>query len=96
MNVNSCVQLAVPLPNEYDPEREESKGLIAYKRLSGVDPRWRFTKLFGKLKIFVRNFKLFRKKKKEEEYGHDEDESHDWWAKYFASLEVRHSIHVLT
>ncbi|XP_043285592.1 otoferlin-like [Venturia canescens] len=78
----------LPLPNEYDPESEESKGLISYKRLGSVDSRSRLTKLFGKFKETMRNFKSFRKKKKKEEYAHGEDESHDWWTRYFASLEI--------
>lgn len=78
---------AVPLPSDYSPSKEESKGLIAYKRMAATDI---YSKLKSLLKITKRilKFKFLTKRKKVEIYKDSDDETLDWWSKYFASLQV--------
>ncbi|XP_011064503.1 PREDICTED: otoferlin-like [Acromyrmex echinatior] len=78
--------IVLPLPIDYSPSKEESKGLIAYKRMAATDIR---SKLRGLLVIMKRilKFKIFTKRKKVEIYKDSDDETLDWWSKYFASLQ---------
>lgn len=78
---------AVPLPSDYSPSKEESKGLIAYKRMAATDI---YSKLKSLLRITKRilKFKFLTKRKKVEIYKDSDDETLDWWSKYFASLQV--------
>lgn len=78
----------MPLPIDYSPSKEESKGLIAYKRMAATDVRSRLRRLFEVIKRILK-FEFLTKKKKMEIYGEDDDETLDWWSKYFASLQVR-------
>lgn len=79
--------IAVPLPSDYSSSKEESKGLIAYKRMAATDI---YSKLKRLLKITKRilKFKFLTKRKKVEIYKDSDDETLDWWSKYFASLQV--------
>lgn len=78
----------VPLPIDYTPSKEESKGFIAYKRMAATD-------IYSKLKrwlVIIKQtlkFDFFRKKKEVEIYEDDDDETLNWWSKYFASLQVK-------
>ncbi|RLU20752.1 hypothetical protein DMN91_007365 [Ooceraea biroi] len=78
----------VPLPIDYTPSKEESKSLMAYKRMAATD-------IYSKLKrwlVIIKKmlkFKFFIKKKIMEIYQDDDDETLDWWNKYFASLQVK-------
>ncbi|XP_023290146.1 LOW QUALITY PROTEIN: otoferlin [Orussus abietinus] len=79
----------LPLPRDYNPDVEESKGLISYKLRNPAKPH-----LIKKTLSFVTNSKVFEmltrccRKKEEIIYGDDDDGTHDWWSKYFASLQV--------
>lgn len=75
------------MPIDYDVEKEETKGLISYKKLSGVDFMYKVKKFANFVRMLPDNFKISGKNEKEM-YGNDEDENHDWWSKYYASLEV--------
>lgn len=76
----------MPLPIDFDPKKEdEHKKLIPYKKM-GVKITW-IKKILLCLKHFF-TYLVKRKKRKKEFLTSDEDESLDWWAKYFASLEV--------
>ncbi|XP_067216226.1 otoferlin-like isoform X2 [Linepithema humile] len=76
----------LPLPIDYSPSKEESKGLIAYKRMAGTDVHSRLKRLFEIIKRILK-FAFLAKKKKMEIYEDDDDETLDWWSKYFASLQ---------
>ncbi|XP_076243958.1 fer-1-like protein 6 [Calliopsis andreniformis] len=82
----------VPLPIDYDPSKDENKGLIPYKRMTEKNFPSRIQKILRYVKkvlayIFGRRRKKARKKKADSD-KEDEDKSLDWWSKYFASLEV--------
>lgn len=77
----------VPLPIDYSPSKEEIKGLIAYKRMAGTDILSKLKRLFVIIKRILK-FKFFIRRKKVEIYGDNDDETLDWWSKYFASLQV--------
>ncbi|EZA54735.1 Otoferlin [Ooceraea biroi] len=78
--------VVLPLPIDYTPSKEESKSLMAYKRMAATD-------IYSKLKrwlVIIKKmlkFKFFIKKKIMEIYQDDDDETLDWWNKYFASLQ---------
>jgi len=74
------------LPIDYSPSKEESKGLIAYKRMAATDIRSKLKRLLVIMKRILK-FK-FLIKKKVEIYKDSDDETLDWWSKYFASLQV--------
>lgn len=76
----------VPLPIDYSPSKEDSKDLIPYKRMAGTDVHSKLKRLFVIIKGILK-FK-FLKRKKMEIYGDNDDETLDWWSKYFASLQV--------
>ncbi|KAG5335930.1 OTOF protein, partial [Acromyrmex charruanus] len=77
--------IVLPLPIDYSPSKEESKSLIAYKSMAATDS----SKLKRLLVIMKRilKFKIFTKRKKVEIYKDSDDETLDWWSKYFASLQ---------
>lgn len=77
----------VPLPIDYTPSKEETKGLVAYKRMAATDVYSRLKRLVEIIKRVLK-FEFLIKKKKMEIYD-DDDETLDWWSKYFASLQVR-------
>lgn len=74
------------LPYDYDPEKEESMGLISYKKMAGQDVRSKMKMFFDSIKRVIKH--KTSGKRIEEMYESDKDESHDWWSKYYASLEV--------
>jgi len=76
----------VPLPIDYSPSKEESKGLIAYKKMAGTDIRSKLLVIMNR----ILKFKIFTKKVKI--YKDSDDETLDWWSKYFASLQVHITI----
>lgn len=78
---------AVPLPIDYNPSKEESKDLIAYKRMAATDIYSKLKRLLVITKRILK-FKFFTKRKKIEIYRDSDDETLDWWSKYFASLQV--------
>lgn len=75
------------LPIDYSPSKEEKKGLIAYKRMAGTDT---YSKLKRLLAIIKQVLKLdfLTKRKKVEIPSDNDDETLDWWSKYYASLQV--------
>ncbi|XP_072763326.1 LOW QUALITY PROTEIN: otoferlin, partial [Anoplolepis gracilipes] len=80
--------IVLPLPIDYSPSKEESKGLIAYKRMAGTDVHSKLKRLFVIIKRILK-FKFFTKRKKVEIYKDNSDETFDWWSKYFASLQEK-------
>lgn len=78
----------VPLPQNFDPDVTETEGLMSYKKMA-------YKSGTSRLAFFVKGLKKFFKweKKanleKETSYGTEEDESYDWWSKYYASIQVR-------
>ncbi|XP_034943562.1 otoferlin [Chelonus insularis] len=79
-------ELILPLPIDYDPEEEEKKSLISYEKVPKVDRPSRMMKILDVTRKFLFDSRD-QEKNEEENYGNDEDESYDWWSKYFASLE---------
>ncbi|XP_076375559.1 otoferlin [Megalopta genalis] len=80
----------LPLPIDYDSTRDENKGLIPYKKMAGEDSPLRILGILRSVKkLFARllNTGARKKKRKRAERAKEEDESLDWWSKYFASLE---------
>ncbi|XP_078046839.1 otoferlin [Augochlora pura] len=76
----------LPLPVDYDSTRDENKGLIPYKKMSGggggEDSPLRILGILRSLKkLFARllNTGARRKKRKRAERAKVEDESLDWW-----------------
>ncbi|XP_057330739.1 otoferlin-like [Microplitis mediator] len=80
-------ELILPLPINYDLEKEEQKNLISYKELAKSGFNYRITQFWTIIKEFLCSSKD-QMKYEEENYQADEDESYDWWSKYFASLEI--------
>ncbi|KAL6424890.1 hypothetical protein ACFW04_010045 [Cataglyphis niger] len=78
--------IILPLPIDYSPSKEDSKDLIPYKRMAGTDVHSKLKRLFVIIKGILK-FK-FLKRKKMEIYGDNDDETLDWWSKYFASLQI--------
>lgn len=78
--------MKVTIPDDYDPTNDERVCLISYKKMSGQDFNSKLTRFFGSIKRFTK--RTPSEKKKEEVYELDKDETHDWWSKYYASLEV--------
>lgn len=79
------------MPIDYSPSKEESKGLIGYKRMAATDFRSKLRRLLIIMKRILK-FKYFTKRKKVEIYKDSDDETLDWWSKYFASLQVHITI----
>jgi len=79
----------VPLPIDYIPSKEKSEELVAYKRMAKTDIYSKLKKLFEFIKKILK-FEFLAKKKKKKIYKQDDDETLDWWSKYFASLEVKY------
>lgn len=75
------------MPIDYSPSKEESKGLIAYKRMAATDIHYKLKQLLAITKRILK-FKFLTKKKKVEIYKDSDDETLDWWSKYFTSLQV--------
>lgn len=78
---------AVPLPTDYSPSKEERRGLIAYKRMAGTDIHSKLRRLREIIK-WVLKFDFLTKRKKIEIQRDSDNETLDWWSKYFASLQV--------
>ncbi|XP_071649969.1 otoferlin [Temnothorax longispinosus] len=78
--------IVLPLPIDYSPSKEESKGLIAYKRMAATDVHSKLKRLLVITKRILK-FKFLTKRKKVEIYKESDDETLDWWNKYFASLQ---------
>ncbi|XP_024871101.1 otoferlin-like [Temnothorax curvispinosus] len=76
----------IPLPIDYSPSKEENKGLIAYKRMAATDVHSKLKRLLVIIKRILK-FKFLTKRKKVEIYKESDDETLDWWNKYFASLQ---------
>ncbi|XP_033208643.1 otoferlin-like [Belonocnema kinseyi] len=74
------------LPYDYDQEKEESMGLISYKKMAGQDVRSKIKMFFVSITRLIKH--KTADKSIEEVYESDKDESHDWWSKYYASLEI--------
>ncbi|CAK9828332.1 Fer-1-like protein 6 [Anthophora retusa] len=82
----------LPLPTDYDPSKEEeNKELIPYKEMTGKISI--IKRVLQSLRnFFTRLFGIKKKMKKEKKIIHQsEDDSLDWWSKYFASLEEERS-----
>lgn len=75
------------MPIDYSPSKEESKDLIAYKRMAATDIYSKVKRPLVIAKEILKS-RFFVGKKEVEIYGDDGDEIHDWWSKYFASLQV--------
>ncbi|XP_071557570.1 otoferlin [Temnothorax nylanderi] len=84
--------IVLPLPIDYSPSKEESKGLIAYKRMAATDVHSKLKRLLVSIKRILK-FKFLTKRKKVEIYKDSDDETLDWWNKYFASLQGYISIY---
>lgn len=54
--------------------------------MAGKDFNSKLTRIFESIKRLTK--RTPSEKKKEEVYELDKDETHDWWSKYYASLEV--------
>ncbi|XP_070528249.1 otoferlin [Cardiocondyla obscurior] len=78
--------VVLPLPIDYSPSKEKGKGLIAYKRMAATDIYSKLKRLLVITKRILK-FKFLTKKKKVEIYKDSDDETLDWWSKYFASLQ---------
>ncbi|XP_011877854.1 PREDICTED: otoferlin-like [Vollenhovia emeryi] len=78
--------IVLPLPIDYSPSKEESKGLIAYKRMAATDIYSKLKRLLIITKRILK-FKVFIRKTKVEIYKDSDDETLNWWSKYFASLQ---------
>ncbi|XP_053997924.1 otoferlin-like [Hylaeus anthracinus] len=77
------------LPIDYDPSMDENRELIPYKKMAGKDLSSRLRKiLLSVKKLFARFLGRKKRRTRMEVRGGNEDESLDWWSKYFASLEV--------
>ncbi|KAH0549066.1 hypothetical protein KQX54_005671, partial [Cotesia glomerata] len=79
-------ELILPLPIGYDLEREGTKSLMSLKELSKPRFNYRMMQFWTIIKEFLCSSKD-QTEHEEENYEADEDESYDWWSKYFASLE---------
>ncbi|XP_015525108.1 otoferlin [Neodiprion lecontei] len=76
----------LPLSNDFDPDPPETERLISYKQMTSKQGTSRFAAFVGGMKNI---FKWKRKKHSKDDivYGTDEDESYDWWSKYYASVQ---------
>ncbi|XP_076223010.1 otoferlin [Nomia melanderi] len=79
------------LPTEYDSSKEENKGLISYKKMAAKHSSRTQRILRSLKKLFAHLLGRRGTKKKRVERMEEEDESLDWWSKYFASLEEERS-----
>lgn len=86
--VSTSSSWTVPLPTDYSALREERKGLIEYKRMAGTDIYSKLKRLRAIIKRILRFNFLIKKKEKVEIQRDNDDETLDWWSKYFASLQV--------
>ncbi|EFN77733.1 Otoferlin [Harpegnathos saltator] len=84
--------IMLPLPADYSPSKEEKKGLIAYKRMAGTDIYSKLKRLLAIIKRILK-FDFPTKRKKMEIQKDDDDETLDWWSKYFASLQGHISVY---
>lgn len=75
------------MPIDYDPLKEdENKELIPYKKMY-KKKSW-IRKILRSLKKIFAHVIPRKKMKKKMDYKPEEDQSLDWWSKYFASMEV--------
>ncbi|XP_076670742.1 otoferlin [Andrena cerasifolii] len=82
----------LPLSIDYDPSKDENKELIPFKRMAGKDVSSRIQKILRSVKtLLARLFGIRKKEKTMRALGSMDDESLDWWSKYFASLEEERS-----
>ncbi|XP_015435492.1 PREDICTED: otoferlin-like [Dufourea novaeangliae] len=83
----------LPLPIDYDPSRDENKGLISYKKMARKDSSSWIRKILRSVKRMFASLLGGEKTRKRRmmERRKMEDESLDWWSKYFASLEAERS-----
>ncbi|XP_048510270.1 otoferlin-like [Athalia rosae] len=76
----------LPLPKNYDLGVPETEKLMSFRQMGGKTTTSRLSTFVGK----VRNVFRFRKKgesKDEFLYSTDDDDSYDWWSKYYASIQ---------
>nr|XP_034175477.1 otoferlin-like [Osmia lignaria] len=76
------------LPIDYHLSKDENQELIPYKKMTANDESSKFRKVLRSLKELLLCRKKKRKKEKFQSHSENEDESLDWWSKYYASVEV--------
>lgn len=81
------------MPIDHDHSKDEHKELIPYKKMTSKSFPTRLQKVLRFVKrmlayVFGKRPKKTRGTKEAELLKADEDESLDWWSKYFVSLEV--------
>lgn len=74
------------MPNNYS-DIEKNRGATNFKKLGEINFRYRMNKMSNFIKTLLLNSKGYQKHKYNF-YGNDENESNNWWTKYFASIQV--------
>ncbi|KAK0180464.1 hypothetical protein PV327_006103 [Microctonus hyperodae] len=77
--------IILPLPSNYS-DIEENRSTTNFKKLGEVNYRCRMRKMLSFIKTLLVSSKGYQKHEYNF-YGNDENESNNWWTKYFASIQ---------
>nr|XP_012151304.1 PREDICTED: otoferlin-like [Megachile rotundata] len=82
----------LPLPTDHDPTKAESQELIPYKKMI-IKESSKFQKILRSVKKLLSVVLPWRRKKRKKPklQSKRDDDSFDWWSKYYASLEKEKS-----